>query len=87
MSYIFEQNCGLLAMMVCISTELHVAFAFKSSAHKEASLFDSDAESSEEEDLLQSTSAEEEAELPEGHVLRRCSFCRSKCHDDGSSYF
>jgi len=32
---------------------------------------DSDAESSEEEDLLQLTSAEEEAELPEGHVLRK----------------
>ena len=70
-SYIFENNCGLLAMMGCISIELHVVLARKSSAHEEALPCDSDAEFSEEEDLLRSTSAEYQAELPEGQLLRK----------------
>ena len=37
-SFIFESNLGLLAMMGCVSTELHVALAQQSSALQEAVL-------------------------------------------------
>ena len=46
-----------------ISIDLHVTLAHSSSAHQEALPCDSVAESSEDEDLLRPTSAEEEAEL------------------------
>ena len=58
-------------MMGCISTELHVVLARKSTAREEVSSCDSDAESSDGEELLQSSSAEEKPELPEGHLLRK----------------
>ena len=69
-SFIFEPNFGLLAMMWCLSTQLHVALAQPSSALQEAVHCDSDAESSEDGDVPRASSADEEAQLPEGQLMR-----------------
>ena len=73
-SYIFDKHGGLLDMMGCLSTGLHILLAGRSLVPQAVLLCDSGSESSGQQALPQSTVVAEEAELPEGQLLREYGF-------------